>query len=67
MTAKSALDLDQRRRAALAKLGLMAVAAYAAPVVTRLDQGRAAVPSHHCPPGQAACGGPSNNKPKPKR
>jgi len=44
------------RRAALARLGLAALAVYSAPVVTRLDQAKAAVPSHHCPPS-SPCGG----------
>ncbi len=48
--------VDSRRRTALAKLGLAALAVYSAPMVTRLDQAKAAVPSHHCPPS-SPCGG----------
>jgi len=46
---------DAGRRAALAKLGLAAAAIYAAPAITRLDQAKAAIPSHHCPPQNKHC------------
>lgn len=62
---RSEASKDDRRQA-LMRLGLAVAVLYAAPTVTRLSQARAAVPSFHCPPGQASCGGPSNNnKPKP--
>ncbi len=54
-------NVDSGRRAALARLGLAALVVYAAPAVTRLDQAKAAVPSHHCPPS-SPCGG---NTPRP--
>lgn len=48
--------MDAGRRAALARLGFAAVVAYSAPVVTRLDQAKAAVPSHKCrPSGKKSC------------
>ena len=46
---------DAGRRATLAKLGLAAAAVYAAPAITRLDQAKAAIPSHHCPPAAPKC------------
>ena len=46
---------DAGRRAALAKLGLAAAAIYAAPAITRLDQAKAAIPSHHCAPQNTGC------------
>jgi hypothetical protein len=64
MPKKHQLSPDARRDA-LKRLGLAAAVLYAAPAVTRLSQARAAMPSSHCPPGQASCGGPSNNSPKP--
>lgn len=44
------------RRQALARLGLTATVVYAAPTITRLDQARALVPSHGCPPRHPLCG-----------
>jgi hypothetical protein len=49
------MEHDETRRAALAKLGLAALVAYAAPTVTRLDQAKAATPSGGCNHG---CGTP---------
>ncbi|MEQ8349352.1 MAG: hypothetical protein RIB84_00100 [Sneathiellaceae bacterium] len=51
------------RRAALSRLGLGAAAVYAAPTVTRIDQARAAAPSHSCPPGAPGCGGGPPGRP----
>ncbi len=52
----AARPVDATRRAALAKLGLAASVLYAAPLVTRLDQAKAAIPSGGCRP--PACGAP---------
>ena len=50
-------DRKPTRRQALAALGLGSAIAYAAPLVTKLDQAKAAAPSHSCPPGAPGCGG----------
>jgi hypothetical protein len=49
---------DARRRAALARLGLAATAAYAAPVILRLSPAVALV--SHCSGGGANCNGNGN-------
>lgn len=54
------------RRTALARLGLIATAAYSAPLVTRLDSARAAFPSGCGGGGQGGgggCGGGTANNP----
>jgi hypothetical protein len=64
-------ELNQSRRAALAKLGLAVGTVYAAPVITRLDTAKAAFPSQ-CPPNRPNCGsngggnsgGNGNGRPK---
>jgi hypothetical protein len=49
------------RRRALAKLGLAAGAAYAAPTITTLDRRAYAAPTN-CPPGQGGGKGPPTGK-----